>query len=133
MANKYWQTIGDDHWIFATRPEDDNPIALDKHSDTPILRHTKVKGKASPYDGDPVYWSTRMGTHPEVPTTVAKLLKRHKGKCPHCKLYFKPGDLWEVDHKVPKAKGGKNSMDNYRKTRTVPLVSNYGGVVRLRF
>ncbi|MFB2982063.1 group II intron reverse transcriptase/maturase [Microseira sp. BLCC-F43] len=112
VANKYWQTRGSDRWIFATRRGGDNSIAVVKHSDTPIVRHTKVKGKASPYDGNLVYWSTRMGTDPEVPSTVSKLLKRHKGKCPHCGLNFKPGDSWEVDHIEPKAKGGKNRMDN---------------------
>ena len=62
---------------------------LKKHSDVEIVRHTKVKGEVSPYDGKWVYWSTRMGKHPETPTRVATLLKKQKGKCPHCGLHFK--------------------------------------------
>ena len=27
--------------------------------------------------------------HPETPIKVATLLKKQKGKCPHCGLYFK--------------------------------------------
>ncbi|MEM6401841.1 MAG: hypothetical protein AAF757_16675 [Cyanobacteria bacterium P01_D01_bin.116] len=52
----------------------------------------------------PVYWSTRMGTHPEVPKKTAKLLKKQKGKCTHCGLHFKPDDVWEIDHVNPKAR-----------------------------
>lgn len=114
VAGKYWQTIGNDHWVFATCLEGNCPSALAKHSDTPISKHTKVKGDASPYDDNLIYWSTRMGRHPEVLTTVTKLLKRQKGKCPHCGLHFKPGDIWEIDHINPKANGGRNTMDNFQ-------------------
>jgi RNA-directed DNA polymerase len=114
VAGKYWQTIGNNHWVFATRLEGNCSLTSVKHSDTPISKHTKVKGDACPYDGNLIYWSTRMGTHPEVPTTVAKLLKRQKGKCLHCGLHFKPGDIWEIDHINPKANGGRNTMDNFQ-------------------
>jgi len=53
-----------------------------------------------------------MGTHPEVSTRVATLLKRQKGKCTYCGLTFRDGDKLEVDHIIPKAKKGKNSYDN---------------------
>ncbi|MEB3830276.1 hypothetical protein LKK83_22650, partial [Phormidium sp. CCY1219] len=66
--------------------------------ETPIVRHVKVKGEASPYDGNLKYWSTRMGKQPGVPTRVSKLLKKQKGKCTHCGHYFKEEDIMEVDH-----------------------------------
>jgi RNA-directed DNA polymerase len=53
-----------------------------------------------------------MGKHPQCPKTVASLLKRQKGKCPHCGLYFRDGDLWEKDHKKPRALGGKSGYEN---------------------
>ena len=53
-----------------------------------------------------------MGKHPEAPTRVATLLKRQKGKCAHCKLFFHDGEEMEIDHKVPRSKGGKDSYDN---------------------
>ncbi|WP_324631684.1 group II intron maturase-specific domain-containing protein, partial [Phormidium sp. CCY1219] len=56
VAKKYWQTIGNRQWTFATRAES-NPIKLRYHSETPIVRHVKVKGEASPYDGNLKYWS----------------------------------------------------------------------------
>jgi len=112
VANKYWQTIGGDNWVFATRQEGKNLLRLLKHSATEIVRHVKVKGDASPYDGNLVYWSTRIGKNPEVPKNVATLLKRQKGKCAHCGLYFTEESVLEVDHVIPKSKGGKNNYDN---------------------
>ena len=110
-TNKYWHTIGGNNWTFATR-EDANPLILRKHSETRIVRHTKVKGEASPYDGDLAYWSARMGQYPQVKPVVAKLLKGQKGKCAHCGLTFRPGDLWEIDHIQSKAKGGGKGYEN---------------------
>jgi RNA-directed DNA polymerase len=78
------------------------------------MNHAKVKGESSPYDGNLVYWSTRMGNNPEMPSRVSKLLKQQKGRCAHCKLYFREGDVMEVDHKIPKSQGGKDSYDNWQ-------------------
>ncbi len=52
-----------------------------------------------------------MGKNPEMPTKVAKLLKAQKGKCNHCGLYFLQNDVMEVDHIIPKSKGG---LDEYK-------------------
>ncbi|WP_193197987.1 hypothetical protein [Nostoc sp. MG11] len=56
------------------------------------MRHIKVQAERSPYDGDLVYWSTRMGRHPEVKPEIAILLKKQKGKCSECGLYFQDED-----------------------------------------
>jgi len=114
VLNKYWHTIGDDHWVFATREEDKNPLRLLKHGQTKIIDHAKVKGELSPYNGNLVYWSTRMGNNPEMPKRVSKLLKQQKGKCAHCGLFFREEDVMEVDHKVPKSQGGKDSYNNWQ-------------------
>ncbi|WP_223278612.1 HNH endonuclease [Nostoc sp. 'Peltigera membranacea cyanobiont' 232] len=76
------------------------------------MRHIQVQGIRSPFDGDWVYWSSRMGKHPEAPTRVATLLKIQKGKCTHCGLFFHHEDLMEIDHKIPRSQGGKDSYDN---------------------
>ncbi|HEY9693693.1 MAG TPA: group II intron reverse transcriptase/maturase [Oculatellaceae cyanobacterium] len=112
IADKYWQTIGGDNWVFATRQEGTNPLRLLKHGTTEIVRHVKVKGEASPYDGNLMYWSTRMGQHPEVSKTVATLLKKQKGKCAHCEWNFTEDSVIEVDHIIPKSQGGKNEYKN---------------------
>jgi RNA-directed DNA polymerase len=89
-----------------------NPTRLVRHTETPIVRHVKVKGDASPYNGNLIYWSSRIGAHPEVPKTVATLLKQQKGKCAHCRLYFLSEDVLEIDHKIPLSIGGKDEYKN---------------------
>ncbi len=106
--DKYWRTVGDQNWCFST----EDGLRLKTHSETPIVRHIKVKGEVSPYNGDWKYWSKRKGEYPGTPTRVAKLMKRQKGKCPHCGLYFTDTDIVEVDHIVPKSLGGKDTYDN---------------------
>ncbi len=111
VANKYWHSQGTRNWVFAAN-EGKGGYKLLNHKDTPIVRHTKVKGNRSIYDGDLVYWSSRLGKHPQMPTYKAKLLKKQKGKCNHCGLYFKDSDLMEIDHIIPKSKGGKKEYKN---------------------
>lgn len=53
-----------------------------------------------------------MGKHPEVTERVATLLKKQKGKCTHCELYFREEDVLEVDHIIPRNKGGKDEYKN---------------------
>ena len=113
IRHKYFKTIGNDNWCFSTST-DATSLKLMKHSETEIRSYVKVKDDASPYNGDWVYWSTRMGTHPEVSTRVASQLKRQKGKCSHCYNYFKDGDSIEIDHIIPKSKGGKDKYDNWQ-------------------
>ena len=110
---KYFKTIESNNWAFATK-EGKNLLMLIQHSSTEIKRYVKVKGAASPYDGDWIYWSSKMGTHPEVSTKVATLLKRQKGICAYCGNYFTDGDSIEVDHTVPTSIGGRNSYDNWQ-------------------
>jgi RNA-directed DNA polymerase len=114
IISKCWMTVGDNHWVFATKDEKGNLVRLLKHAKTPIVRHEKVKGESSPYDGNLVYWSIRRGKHPECPDRVAKLLKAQKGKCTLCGLYFREDDLLEVDHIQPKSQGGKDVKSNYQ-------------------
>lgn len=114
VSNKYWTTIGGNNWVFATRKGNTNPLRLLNHADTPIVRHVKVKGESSPYDGNLVYWSKRKGESLELPTKVAILLKRQKGKCAQCNLHFREEDVMEVDHIIPKSQGGKDIYDNWQ-------------------
>ena len=111
IRKKYWHTIGNDHWVFATKtPEGLKKIR--KHSMTSIRRFVKVKGTASPYDGDLLYWYKRLTDHPLMDSEKAKLLRIQKGRCPRCDLYFKAEDLLEIDHALPTALGGKDALSN---------------------
>ncbi|EGJ28360.1 RNA-directed DNA polymerase [Moorena producens 3L] len=74
VNHKYWGTLEEDNWVFMTL---DN--YLPKHGKTPIIRHTKVKESRSPYDGNLIYWNTRMRKHPEMTTQKGRLLERQEG------------------------------------------------------
>lgn len=107
IATKYWR-LETEQWTFGVR---DGPT-LFKHSATPIRRHTKVRDIRSPYDGDWLYWATRMGKDPLLPKRIAELLKKQKGKCAECGHYFLPGDIIENDHILAKVLGGKSRRNN---------------------
>ena len=72
---------------------------LRRHTDTKKQRYAKVKGARSPFDGDWVYWATRLGRHPELSNWKASSLKAQKGRCIHCRLPFAPGDILETHHR----------------------------------
>jgi len=112
ITSKYWQTDGDRNWVFATKESGKIASRLLIHADTPIVRHVKVKGESSPYDGNLVYWSSRMGRNPQMPKRVSTLLKAQKGKCTHCERHFRESDVLEVDHIIPKSLGGKDEYKN---------------------
>jgi RNA-directed DNA polymerase len=98
-------------WLFVP----DEGSALIRHTSTAIRRHVKVKGRQSPYDGNWVYWATRLGRYPGLSNRTATLLKRQDGKCAWCNLYFKGGDdLHEVDHIRPQSRGGSETPANWQ-------------------
>lgn len=107
IARKYWLIGIGEGWVFASG-NDQNSLRLFQHVQTPIKRHIKVQGSRSPYDGDWIYWSRRMGQHPTVISIVARLLKRQEGQCTHCGLYFFPNDHMEVHH-------ADRNRDNHRR------------------
>lgn len=109
VTGHYWHTRGDRHWVFG--PRDGTPLLL--HMDTPIRRHIKVKGDASPYNGDILYWATRLGQHPELPASKARLLKQQQGRCAYCGLLFTNiEELIEDDHRIPARFSGRHGTDN---------------------
>lgn len=109
IARTYWQR-DQGTWDFATKTGE----RLYLHTRTPITRHIKVQGTRSPYDGDWVYWTTRLHKHPDAPSRIAALLRKQKGRCAWCGLFFKAGDLPETDHILPRSQGGEHSFNNWQ-------------------
>ena len=130
IAKRYWRMEKGRRWDFATK----KGASLLQYDDTPIERHIKVKGTKSPFDGDWVYWASRLGNHPEVPRRMANLLRRQKGKCLGCGLFFRDGDLPELDHIIPTVLGGKDAYENWqllhRHCHDTKTVQDGSGTVR---
>jgi len=77
VKKKYFPNVkGTRNWVL-----NNGKYILNRHSDVPIMRHIKVKGDKSPYDGDWTYWSSRIGKYPGVRKEVTTLLKRQRNKC----------------------------------------------------
>jgi len=93
---RYWTRV-ERHDEFRTKER-----RLAYHHWTKIQRHTKVKGRASPFDGNLVYWATRLKDSPLTGSRLGKVLRIQKGQCPWCGLYLKEGDLVELDHFIPR-------------------------------
>lgn len=75
-------------------------------------KHVKVIETASVYDGNHIYWSNRCPQYSSLSTRVKTLLKCQNGKCKACKKEFIIGDKMEVDHIIPRSKGGLDQYNN---------------------
>jgi len=106
IARKYWRFEEGLGWRFGPK----EGKLLVQHSAVPIVRHSKVKGTASPFDGNWRYWVTRRGQYPGISPRVATLLHHQKGRCGYCDLVFLPEAFLEVHHR--NQQHGDNSYRN---------------------
>jgi len=77
----------------------DGKHTLYKYAETPIVRHIKVRGEKSPYDGDWAYWGARLGRDPTKPERITRLLKQQQGRCGGCGLPLTTEDVIEAHHR----------------------------------
>lgn len=113
IAKTYFKTIGNRKWCFATKKDGKIAKVLYTHSETKIERFVKIKAGKSFYDGDEIYWASRLSKgYADIMPSKAKLLSIQKGKCTYCNRRFLNGDLRESHHTIHKAKGGKDSYRN---------------------
>src|SRR2546423_861447 len=106
---RYWRTIKGNAWTFATS-DSSTRRTLRRHVSTPIQRHIKVKGRASPFDGNLLYWAKRLKNHPLMKTALGKLLQKQQGKCRGCELFFGEENKIEIDHTPQKGGGGGDEL-----------------------
>jgi RNA-directed DNA polymerase len=108
ISRQDWAVDQGEGWRF-TAP---NGSVLVKHAATPIKRFVKVKGSASPYDGNLLYWGQRLKQHPLGENRTGYLLKLQQGKCAYCGLTFTEGALLEIDPIIPRRLGGEDRLGN---------------------
>jgi len=112
LARRYWSFRPGHLWTFTVTNGEAAGLALSKHAATPITRQVKVRGTASPYDGNLPYWATRLRAHPLTKSTLGKLLARQQGRCSRCGLTFTSEDSIDVDHVSAERDGGTDTLDN---------------------
>jgi RNA-directed DNA polymerase len=112
---KYWIRL-DTRSVYGTYIQDKTGtpqlIYVKKHTETRSQDYVKVRGNASPHDGNLLYWAKRLKQHPMVNTERAKLLKAQQWQCTSCELSFQGDDLLEVDHVIPTVLGGTDDLTN---------------------
>lgn len=105
-----------DNWILCGKEKGSNneikEIWLPHLTWIKSKKWVKVKSTKSPFDGDHVYWASRMASYNRLPTRVSKLLKLQKGICPYCQNKFHLESVMEIDHIQPIALGGKDVYNN---------------------
>ena len=123
VKDKYFHSVGEENWVFATHIEDTTKedgrklIRLCKASKTPIKRHIKIKGEANPYD--PV-WETyfeerlkrKVTQTLQGRKTLLHLWRSQNGKCLMCNQAISKESGWHVHHILEKAKGGSDAWSN---------------------
>lgn len=121
VQKRYFKTINGNKWTFATTTSDrrgkEKDLILYPIAYTPIERHVKVKGKASPDDpslGE--YWEKRHQKYGksywEKNSRNYKIAQNQNWNCPICGERLFNGEEIETHHISPVAKGGLDDLEN---------------------
>src|SRR5581483_3919372 len=107
---KYYRCRGHRHWVFETMTRDKRgklwPLRLYSASDTKIVRHTKTRSEANPFDPAwDAYFAERKNKRMKARLLDGSLPKRlwheQKGLCPVCDQLIRENDRWAIRPKVP--------------------------------
>ncbi len=105
-----------DNWILVGETKTKNGLKVDNF--LPHLhwvesrKHVKINGIKSPYDGDYIYWSKRLAKCSSLSNIMVKMMKTQDFKCNACGAFFLLGEQLEMDHIIPKSRGGKDNDAN---------------------
>jgi RNA-directed DNA polymerase len=121
VRKRYFKAIKGNQWVFActtsNRRGKDKELILYPIASTPIERHIKVKGDASP--DDPLlkeYWKKRhqkLGkTRFEKGSKLYAIAENQEWKCPKCGEPLFNGEEIETHHILPVAEGGTDDVEN---------------------
>jgi RNA-directed DNA polymerase len=121
VRKRYFKTINGNKWTFATITSDrqgkEKDLILYPIAYTPIERHIKVKGSASPDDPSlREYWEKRHQKYGksywERNSRNYKIAQNQNWKCPVCGEPLFNGEEIETHHIVPVAQGGLDDLEN---------------------
>lgn len=121
VRKRYFKTIKGVKWTFACSTNDrrgkDKELILYPISSTPIERHIKVKGDASPDDPSlKEYWDTRHQKLGKIrfdkDSKLYTIAANQEWKCPKCGEPLFNGEEIETHHITPVAEGGTDDEEN---------------------
>ncbi len=121
VQKRYFKTINGNKWTFATTTSDrrgkQKDLILYPIAYTPIERHVKVKGKASPDDPSlSEYWEKRHQKYGksywEKNSRNYKIAQNQNWVCPICGEPLFNGEEIETHHISPVAQGGLDDLEN---------------------
>ena len=121
IKDKYFMSEGLRNWVFGStvKTEDGSvkKVALVKASDTPIRRHTKIKGAANPFDPAwEEYFENRFGLKmkdsPRGKNQLLILWYMQEGLCPNCHEKITKETGWKIHYIQRKTDGGKGNVLN---------------------
>lgn len=121
VRKRYFKTIKGNKWMFACTISDrrgrEKELVLYPIAYTPIERHIKVKGEASPDDPSlKEYWEKRHQkfgkSYWEKNSRNYKIAQTQNWKCPICGEPLFNGEEIDTHHIVPVAQGGLDDTNN---------------------
>ena len=127
VRKRYFKTINGIKWTFATttsnRQGKDKELSLYPIAYTPIERHVKVKGEASPDDPSlKEYWEKRHQkfgkSYWEKNSRNYKIAQTQNWFCPICGEPLFNGEKIDTHHIVPVAQGGLDDISNLQHLHT---------------
>lgn len=121
IRKRYFCTRDKAHWVFfgTTRDREGGIVThyLRRATTTSIVRHTKIKSAANPYDPAwEVYFEQRLGVQMEANLRgrrqLSRLWKEQEGKCPVCGQPITKLTGWHNHHLTPRVLGGPDVSSN---------------------
>jgi RNA-directed DNA polymerase len=121
VRKRYFKTIKGNKWVFACTTSDrrgqDKELSLYQIDYTPIERHIKVKGSASPDDPSlKEYWEKRRTSFGkslfDKSSKLHTIAANQNWKCPECGEPLFNEEEIETHHIVPVAEGGTDDVEN---------------------
>lgn len=117
IKDKYFKRIGTRDWCFFGEFDGGNTILLNHAASVEIVRHTKVKADANPYDPKyEEYFEKRLEIKMKKGLVgkrkIRNLWVSQSGKCPVCQTLIDDVKNVNIHHIVEKAKGGTDLNSN---------------------
>jgi RNA-directed DNA polymerase len=117
VREKYFKTVGGNHWVFTGVDDKGNQLHLFKASYVPVTRHVKIKGKANPFDPEwENYFEQRYlqkwKNQKRGRSRLRYLWEKQGGICPMCGQRFGKETSIHTHHIVERCKGGGDHLGN---------------------